>query len=176
MRDLEKKAFPATAGAVALCCAFAGVTLFRIRPRDPIFEVLSITFKGFKFRFCTDSPLLLAIIDAELILSIKVINPNVLPIEYTSTVMDIFYHGDLLGQAKVDEGSQDANSQEVLKVVAKLDGLEMTNHLAQLVSDVKNREMNLHSVVTIKGNARLWKWTHAFEVRCDVFNFFIFSS
>lgn len=154
----------ATAGAIVVSCAVAAATLFRLRPRDPIFEVLSITFKGFKFRFCTDSPLLLAVVDAELTLSIKVTNPNVLPIEYTSTVMDIFYHGDLLGQAKVQEGSQGANSQEVLDVTAKLDGLEMTNHLKQLLLDVRNREMTLHSVVTIKGNARLWKWTHRFEV------------
>ncbi|MCO5601348.1 hypothetical protein L7F22_055468 [Adiantum nelumboides] len=146
-----------------MSCVLAG-TLFRIRPRDPIFEVLGIKFKGFKFRICTDSPLLLAVIDAELVLSIKVTNPNVLPIEYTSTIMDIFYEGDLLGQAKVDEGNQGANSQEVLEVPAKLDGLEMTNHLKQLLSDVRNREMTLHSVVTIKGNARLWKWTHPFEV------------
>ncbi|KAI5064308.1 hypothetical protein GOP47_0020978, partial [Adiantum capillus-veneris] len=90
--------------------------------------------------------------------------PHVLPIEYTSTIMDIFYHGDLLGQAKVEEGSQGANSQEVLEVPAKLDGLEMTNHLKKLLSDVRKREMILHSVVTIKGNARLWSWTHQFEV------------
>lgn len=154
----------APARAIVLSCALAGLTLFRIRPRDPIFEVVSIAFKGFKFRFCTDSPLLLAVIDAELVLSIKVTNPNILPIEYTSTVMDIFYHGDLLGQAKVEEGSQDANSQEVLEVPAKLDGLEMTNHLKDLISDIRKREMTLHSVVTIKGNARLWKWTHRFEV------------
>lgn len=52
----------------------------------------------------------------------------------------------------------------MLDVPCKLDGLEMTNHVRDLFKDVAKREMNLHSVVTIACHARVWKWTHNFEV------------
>ncbi|CAM6099970.1 unnamed protein product [Calypogeia fissa] len=141
-----------------------GAWIYSIRPRDPVFEVVAISLKGFNLRFCTDSPMLMAVIDVELTLSIKVTNDNVAPIEYTSTIMDIYYRGNLLGQAQVKEGTQEAKSSKVLEVPCKLDGLEMTNHVTDLFKDVTKREMNLHSVVTIAGRARLWKWTHNFEV------------
>lgn len=78
-----------------------GLGLYNIRPRDPVFEVQAITLSGFNLRFCTDSPLLLAVVDVSLTLFIKVINPNVTPIQFSSTIMDIYYKGNLLGQAQV---------------------------------------------------------------------------
>jgi hypothetical protein len=65
---------------------------------------------------------------------------------------------------QVDSGSQEAKSEQVMEVPAKLDGLEMTNHLKDLFADVAKREMMLHSVVTIAGSAVVWKWKHNFEV------------
>jgi LEA14-like dessication related protein len=41
------------------------------------------------------------VVDVSLTLFIKVINPNVTPIQFSSTVMDIYYKGTLLGQAQV---------------------------------------------------------------------------
>ncbi|KAH9559087.1 hypothetical protein CY35_06G041300 [Sphagnum magellanicum] len=144
-----------------------GLGLYSIRPRDPVFEVQAITLSGFNLRFCTDSPLLLAVVDVSLTLFIKVINPNVTPIQFSSTIMDIYYKGNLLGQAQVDSGSQEAKSEQVMEVPTKLDGLEMTNHLKDLFADVAKREMMLHSLVTIAGSAVVWKWKHNFEVHVD---------
>jgi hypothetical protein len=79
----------------------AGVGLYSIRPRDPVFEVQSITLSGFNVRFTTESALPMAVVDVSLTLFIKVINPNVTPIQFSSTVMDIYYKGTLLGQAQV---------------------------------------------------------------------------
>jgi hypothetical protein len=104
------------------------------------------------------------VVDVSLTLFIKVINPNVTPIQFSSTVMDIYYKGTLLGQAQVDSGSQEAKSEQVMEVPAKLDGLKMTNHLKDLFADVTKREMTLNSVVTISGCAVVWKWKHNFEV------------
>ncbi|KAG6545398.1 hypothetical protein Mapa_012997 [Marchantia paleacea] len=167
----EKKRFvgrgPGMAAVAVLASAAVGGAascLYSIRPRDPIFEVVEIKLNGFNLRFCTDSPMLMAVVDVELILCIKVTNENIAPIEYSSTIMDIFYRGTLLGQAKVEEGGQDAKSSKVIEVPCKLDGLEMTNHVKDLFKDVTKREMTLHSVVTIAGHARVWKWTHNFEV------------
>ena len=70
-------------------------------PKDSIFEVKGITMSGFKLRFCDDSPLLLAVIDVEMTLSIKVINKNWVGIQHGETTMDIFYKDTLLGQASV---------------------------------------------------------------------------
>lgn len=52
----------------------------------------------------------------------------------------------------------------MMEVPAKLDGLEMTNHLKDLFSDVAKREMMLHSIVTISGDCVVWKLRHHFEV------------
>ncbi len=72
---------------------------------------------------------------------------------------------------QVDSGSQEAKSEQVMEVPAKLDGLEMTNHLKDLFADVAKREMMLHSVVTIAGSAVVWKWKHNFEVSWVWVNF-----
>jgi hypothetical protein len=65
---------------------------------------------------------------------------------------------------QVDSGSQEAKSEQVMEVPAKLDGLKMTNHLKDLFADVTKREMTLNSVVTISGCAVVWRWKHNFEV------------
>lgn len=78
--------------------------MYAIRPRDPIFHVELITLNGFDLRFCTDSPLLLAVVDVSLVLHINVTNPNVAPIVFSDTIMDIYYRSTLLGQAKVSIG------------------------------------------------------------------------
>lgn len=149
---------------LAVVIGGVGAALYAIRPRDPVFEVLSIHVKGFKLSFNTDSFIPLAFIDVELSISIKVSNPNLTPIEHKSTVMCIYYKGYLLGQAQVPEGSQGANSSEILEVPAKIAGVDVTQHLKDLVTDVRRREMDLRSVVNIKGSAWLWKWGHKFEV------------
>lgn len=141
-----------------------GAVLYAIRPRDPVFEVLSIDLKGFKLRFNTDSLNPVAVIDVELSISVKVTNPNVAPIEYSSATMCIYYRDSLIGQAQVPAGNQGANSSEILELPAKMDGLEVKHHLKDLAKDVTKREMCLKSVVNIKGVAKVWKWGHKFEV------------
>lgn len=83
----------------------AALWLYTIRPRDPDFRVELITLDGFNLRFCTDSPLLLAVVDISLTLHVNSTNPNVSPIVFYDTIMDIYYRGTLLGQAKVNTSS-----------------------------------------------------------------------
>lgn len=73
--------------------------------------------------------------------------------------------------AQVKAGSQEARSEQVIEVPAKLDGLKMTNHVKDLFQDVTKREMVMNSVVTIAGDAVVWKLRHHFEV-CQ----FLFTS
>lgn len=79
----------------------AGWALWQIRPRDPMFEVVNISISGFNLNWQRDGIVPYAVVDVSLTLYIKVVNPNVTPIQYTSTIMDIFYRGTQLGQATV---------------------------------------------------------------------------
>lgn len=163
-RRKEENKIPMGRLGLAVVIGGVGAALYTIRPKDPVFEVLAINLKGFKLNVNTDSLNPLAFIDVELSMSIKVTNPNLVPIEHKSTVMCIYYKDSLLGQAQVPEGSQEANCSEVLEVPAKIDGMEVTQHLKDFVKDVSRREMDLRSVVNIKGSAWFWKWGHKFEV------------
>lgn len=61
-------------------------------------------------------------------------------------------------------GSQNARSEQILAIPAKLDGLEATNHLKDLFLDAASREMVLHAKATINGDIAVWKYRHHFEV------------
>jgi len=153
------------AGAVGV--GGAGWWLWTIRPKDPVFEVVGMELSGFKLRWVTENFIPYAVVDVSMKLSIKVTNPNVTPIKYTDTTMDIFYRGTLMGQAKVEAGSQGPQCDEVIEIPAKLDGLKMTEHVAELFQDVKKREMVMNSVVTIAGDAIVWKIRNHFEVKVN---------
>eukprot|EP00897_Mesotaenium_endlicherianum_P001574 jgi/Mesen1/1444/ME000132S00379 len=138
--------------------------LFCLWPRDPVFEVLELQLKGFKLRWCTDSPLLVAVVDVELLLRIKVTNKNVVGISYGETTMDIFYRDTLLGQAKVPAGSQGPRTQVINDLPARLDGLQITNLVTGFLEDFAKREMSLTSLVTISGEANVFPIKHPFKI------------
>lgn len=144
-----------------------GSALLMVWPKDPQFEVVKISLSGFKLRFVTDSPFLVAVVDFELTLSIKVTNKNVVGIQYGDTTMNIFYKDTLLGKAQVASGKQGPRSDKVLEVPARLDGLEVTGHVTDLMSDVANRKMALKAIVIIPGEARLGFIRHPFECRVE---------
>lgn len=77
-----------------------GAAVYSVRPQDPILDVKNITLSGFNLRTSTES-LLLAVIDIDLTLYVKIVNNNIAPITFTTTIMNIYYRGSLLGQAKV---------------------------------------------------------------------------
>lgn len=144
--------------------AGAAAALYCVWPRDPVFEVTKIQLSGFRLRWCTDSPLLVAVVDVELTLFIKVTNKNVVGITFSETTMDIFYRNNLLGQALVEAGEQGPRSEKILELPARLDGLEVTNQVAGFIEDVSRREMELLSLVTISGNANMWPIKHSFKI------------
>lgn len=78
----------------------AGVFGWVNRPRDPILSFKLITLSGFSLHTSTESALL-ASIDLDLTIYVLVQNPNVTPITFHATVMEIYYRGSLLGQAMV---------------------------------------------------------------------------
>eukprot|EP00850_Spirogloea_muscicola_P000397 SM000001S04799 [mRNA] locus=s1:2202731:2203664:- [translate_table: standard] len=163
----RKSGTAAKAGGLLALAGGAVVGLWYARPRDPLFEVVDVALRGFSMRWCTDSPLILAVVDVELTLAIRVVNRNVVPITYADTTMDIFYRGQLLGQAQVPSGGQGARSEHVMELPCKLDGLEISSHMLALLSDVAARKMTIHSLVTISGEARLLFLRHTFKIYVD---------
>lgn len=146
----------ALVGAAAAATAAAVVSA---KPRDPTFHLVSIELTSFKLNFPA--------LDAETILTVHVSNPNIAPIRYSDTEMSIFYSGSLLGKAPVVAGSQPARSCQLLRLPARLSGLELAHHAKQFLADMGRREMVLDSRVDIKGAAKVLWWNHKFKVEVD---------
>ncbi|GER33197.1 late embryogenesis abundant protein [Striga asiatica] len=156
----EQKKFcwsSALAGAAAAAAAAAAISA---RPRDPTFHLISIDLTSFKLNFPA--------VDAEMILTVHVTNPNAAPIHYGDTEMAIFYGGSLLGSAPVQAGSQPPRSCQLLRLPARLSGLQLAHHAKRFLADVGRREMVLESTVDISGAARvMWRWDHRFKVHVE---------
>ncbi|XP_028756800.1 uncharacterized protein LOC114716034 [Neltuma alba] len=144
---------------VGAASAVAATALVSAKPKDPTFHLISISFTSLKLH--------LPVLDAELILTVHVTNPNVAPIHYSSTSMSIYYQGSLLGSAEVQAGSQPPRSCQLLHIPARLNGLELAHHAAQFVADVAKREMVLDAAVDISGTAKVLWWEHKFKVHVD---------
>ncbi|ERN13023.1 uncharacterized protein LOC18441260 [Amborella trichopoda] len=144
-----------TTTAVAVALAIAA------RPRDPTFSLHSISLSSLHLRFPTPP---IPVLDVEFTLSISLTNPNLnfAPISYWPSSICIYYDDTLLGQAKVEACSQSARSVRTLRLMASLDGLKLTHHLARLMWGVIRREMESKAVVKIEGKAKLLIWEHPF--------------
>ncbi|KMT05469.1 hypothetical protein BVRB_7g175950 [Beta vulgaris subsp. vulgaris] len=134
--------------------------LITAKPKDPAFEVISIDLTSFKLNFPA--------LDAELILTVHVNNPNIVAINYDTTTMSIFYDGSLLGTARLEAGSQPARSCRLVRLPARLSGLELVaHHVSRFMSDVAKREMVIDAVVDVEGVAKVLWWEHKFRVHVD---------
>lgn len=144
---------------IGAASAVAATAIVSAKPKDPTFHLISISFTSLK--------LSLPLLDAELILTVHVTNPNIAPIHYSSTSMSIYYQGSLLGSADVQAGSQPPRSCQLLHLPARLNGLELAHHAARFVADVAKREMVLDAAVDISGTAKVLWWDHKFRVHVD---------
>jgi len=143
-----------------------GGALAILWPKDPAFEVVNIRFSGFQTRFVTDSPLLVATVDIDMTLSIKVTNPNIVGIEHGETTMDIFYKDALLGQAKVPPGKQAGRSEKIIEVKSRMDGLEASGQIMNIATDFAAGKVELKAFVCIPGEAKVFFIRHPFK--CEV--------
>ncbi|XP_057781985.1 uncharacterized protein LOC131000213 [Salvia miltiorrhiza] len=153
------KKFSWGSALVGAAAASAASLVLSSRPRDPTFHLISIDITSFKMNF--------PVLDAETILTVHVTNPNVAPIRYSDTVMSIYYAGALLGSAPVEAGSQPPRSCQLLRLPARLSGLQLAHHAKSFVADVGRREMVLDSTVDISGTAKVLWWNHGFKVHVD---------
>lgn len=161
MATRERRRFSWSWSSALIGAASAAATAAIIlgKPKDPTFHLISISLTSLKLN--------LPLLDVELILTVHVTNPNIVPIEFSSSSMSIFYDGSLLGTALVEAGSQPARSCRLLRLPARLDGIELAHHAARFLSDVAKREMELDAAVDICGTAKVLWWTHRFRVHVD---------
>ena len=144
---------------IGAASAVAAMAIIRAKPKDPNFHLISINLTSFKVN--------LPVLDAELILTVHVTNPNIAPVHYSSTTMSIFYQGSLLGSADIQAGSQPPRSCQLLRLPARLHGLQLAHHAARFFSDVAKREMILDTAVDIAGTAKVLCLNHKFKVHVD---------
>ncbi|XP_024385516.1 uncharacterized protein [Physcomitrium patens] len=143
--------------------AGAGYLVYQNRPQDPILEVKDIRLTSFDLHTSTES-MLLAVIDIKLTLVIRIENPNITAITFDTTILNIYYKGSILGQAKLYPGDQGSRSAQVLELPCTMSGLEATHHLRDLFFDVTRRVMTLDARATIHGNLVVMGYRHYFEV------------
>ncbi|XP_065868028.1 uncharacterized protein [Euphorbia lathyris] len=148
-----------TSAFIGAASATAVTTLLSIRPKDPIFQLISIDFTTFKLNF--------PVLDTELLLTVHVTNPNFTAINYSSATMSIIYDGSVLGTSQVAADSQPGKSCKLLRLRARLDGLQLAHHAAKFLGDVAAREMVLDAEVNIEGAARVLWWDHRFKIHVD---------
>ncbi|BFG34788.1 uncharacterized protein Pyn_31904 [Prunus yedoensis var. nudiflora] len=148
-----------TSAIIGAASALATTALLSSKPKDPTFHLISINLTSFKLN--------LPVLDTDLILTVHVTNPNITAVHYSSTSMSIFYNGSLLGSAEVEAGSQPPKSCQLLRLPARLDGLQLAHHAATFIADVAKREMVLDAAVDIAGAARILWWDNKFKVHVD---------
>ncbi|KAK7404848.1 hypothetical protein VNO78_05854 [Psophocarpus tetragonolobus] len=141
---------------IGAASAVAATALVSAKPKDPTFHLISVSFTSLKLN--------LPLLDAEVLLTVHVTNPNITPIHYSSTSMSIFYHGSLLGSAQVLAGSQPPRSCQLLRLPARLHSLPLAHHASSFLHDVARRQMVIHAAVHISGTARLFFFDHCFQV------------
>lgn len=155
----KERNFSWASALVGASAATAAAFVISSKPRDPTFHLISIELTSFKFNFPA--------LDAEMILTVHVTNPNVAPIHYSNTEMSIFYSGSLLGSAPIQAGSQPPRSCQMLRLPARLSGLQLAHHGKEFLADMARREMVLDSTVDIRGAAKVLWWNHKFKVHVD---------
>ncbi|KAG8371167.1 hypothetical protein BUALT_Bualt13G0058700 [Buddleja alternifolia] len=155
----DRRSFSWSSAAIGAAAAAATAFVISSKPRDPTFHLISMDLTSLKLNF----PLL----DAEMILTVHVTNPNVAPIHYSATDMSIYYAGALLGSAPVQAGSQPPHSCQLLRLPARLSGLQLAHQGKKFLADVARREMVLDSTVDIRGAAKVLWWDHKFKVHVD---------
>lgn len=160
-----------TSALIGAAAAAATTVVFRAKPKLPKFRLVSLTALQLKLTGAGEEEekekLKFPRVDADLILTIHVTNPNILPVRYSATSLSIYYDGSLLGSAQVPPGSQPPNSCQLLRLPARLNGLELAQHAKRFIGDVAKRKMVLDAEVDICGWAKVILWDPKFKVHVD---------
>eukprot|EP00850_Spirogloea_muscicola_P012364 SM000079S22482 [mRNA] locus=s79:427627:429547:- [translate_table: standard] len=154
------------------------VVSYRLRPKDPIMKTTEIQVKGFGVRPITVGILPVVSIDLHVVCIVYTENPNVAPVNYPSSTIDIFYNdqkvkafpvNNFVGECYLEKGTLQAWEKTTLELPAELKGVEMgASQGMNLLNDVINRKLVLVAVSTFAGEINLLKGIirHRFTIVC----------
>eukprot|EP00850_Spirogloea_muscicola_P000112 SM000001S04514 [mRNA] locus=s1:589705:591615:- [translate_table: standard] len=153
------------------------VVSYKLRPKDPIMKTTEIQVKGFGVRPTTVGIVPVVSIDLHVVCIVYTENPNVAPVNYPSSTIDIFYNdqkvkpsvNNLVGECYLDKGTLQAWEKTTLELPAELKGVEMgAGQGMNLLKDVMNQKLVLVAVSTFAGEISLLKGMirHRFTIVC----------
>eukprot|EP00850_Spirogloea_muscicola_P011351 SM000070S21317 [mRNA] locus=s70:250389:252363:- [translate_table: standard] len=128
-----------------------------------------IQVKGFGVRPTTVGILPVVSIDLHVVCIVYTENPNVAPVNYPSSTIDIFYNDQKVGECYLEKGTLQAWEKTTLELPAELKGVEMgAGQGMNLLQDVMNRKLVLVAVSTFAGEINLLKGIirHRFTIVC----------
>lgn len=164
----KKGKFSWTSALIGAAAATATTAVIFAKPKLPAFRLVSLSALQVKLTGAgAGEKVKFPLIEADLILTVHVTNPNILPVRYSATSLSIYYGGSLLGWAQVPAGSQPANSCQLLRLPARLNGVGLAQHAKRFIGDVKMRKMVLDAEVDISGWAKMILWGPKFKVHVD---------
>lgn len=129
-------------------------------PRSPRVTTESSQFKAFRVHWNNQtavaeggSPVSL---DLELVLNLKVLNPNLAGLRYTSIVADLIYREEQLGSiSTAAAGRIPAWGSQIVPVQLEMEGLQVLGNTVNLVADLARRRIDLIVVTTVEGSVDL---------------------
>lgn len=101
-------------------------------------------------------PSLILHISMEMLL--EVTNSNYFGVSYDSIVVQIFYRGDEIGQAVLEQAEVPARSTVSVPAVLDLKGQQIFKNVAALWADTVNRKIPFDTVTQFSGAVELFSW------------------
>eukprot|EP00897_Mesotaenium_endlicherianum_P010083 jgi/Mesen1/9102/ME000058S08590 len=129
---------------IALGVGVVAAGLYAIRPRNPIMQTKEMRVTGFKLRPTTAGLLPALSVDLTLSLTAFVQNPNIVPVTYPDSTVDILYNDEKIGEALLEAGQLKPWESRNEELSAQIQGLEMGMKAGtQLLADVANRQVTV---------------------------------
>ncbi|KAG0464967.1 hypothetical protein HPP92_019131 [Vanilla planifolia] len=125
--------------------------LFLVWPSNPEISVVGIRLDRFRI-----APLPLSSIDIAMGLDIKIRNPDLFSIDYSSIHSSLFYRGEDLGSVTTLGGRIAARGVSYVDADLHLDGVRLLGDLFYLIGDVAKGSVPFDSVTEIKGRLRIF--------------------
>ncbi|KAG0463554.1 hypothetical protein HPP92_019623 [Vanilla planifolia] len=126
-------------------------SLFLVWPSNPEISVVGIRLDRFRI-----APLPLSSIDIAMGLNIKIRNPDLFSIDYSSIHSSLFYRGEDLGSVTTLGGRIAARRVSYVDADLHLDGVRLLGDLFYLIGDVAKGSVPFDSVTEIKGRLRIF--------------------
>ncbi|KAI6690023.1 hypothetical protein NL676_026851 [Syzygium grande] len=134
-------------------------------PSEPDVDVVRLRLDRVQFRTTPH-----VLVDISLLLTIKVHNPDVYSIDYSTLDVAVGYRGKMLGHVKSEHGHIMALGTSYVDAELEFDGVEVFNDVLFLLEDLAKGTVPLDTVTTVEGQVGLFFFGFPLKakVSCDV--------